>query len=235
MKFKNIIYISLLAPFIVSGNEVADYKAEYLFETGNFSVTGIRELKTDKKTNNARITFNARTNIVKLFFESTFSINNNTIISKKYIANVRALLIKRNQTIIYNNSDKKIISSGQNKWEISLSDDIPILDPLNAQVMMRMSVKDMLETKNFDSFKIALQDISNGAIEINEYRFNRMDIYKFDEKEYGSVVIQRVREQDSRVTEYHLVPDLGFLIMEVLDKGSEATQTLKLQKILSLG
>ena len=101
--------------------------------------------------------------------------------------------------------------------------------------MMRMSVKDMLETKNFGSFKIALQDISNGAIEINEYRFNRMDIYKFDEKEYGSVVIQRVREQDSRVTEYHLVPDLGFLIMEVLDKGSGATQTLKLQKILSLG
>ena len=49
------------------------------------------------------------------------------------------------------------------------------------------------------------------------------------------MVIKRVREQDSRVTEYHLVPELGFLILEVIDIGSEGTQILKLQNILSLG
>ena len=45
---KKIILFILLSPIFLNGNEVADYKAEYLFETGDFSVTGIRELITDK-------------------------------------------------------------------------------------------------------------------------------------------------------------------------------------------
>ena len=229
-----ILFI-LLSPISLNGDEVADYKAEYLFETGDFSVTGIRELITDEENEIARITFNAKTKIVKLFFESSFVINKGSIISKKYIANVRALLIKRNQSIIYDNINQNIKSSGQNKWDINYADDIDILDPLNAQVQMRLNVKGMHESKEYNSFEIALQDIRNGNIEVNTYKFSRNDIYTFNEKNYESIVIKRVRDQDSRITEYHIVPDLGYLIMEVLDTGAEATQTLKLQKILSLG
>ena len=232
---KRIILFILLSPISLNGDEVADYKAEYLFETGDFSVTGIRELITDEENEISRITFNAKTKIVKLFFESSFVINKGSIISKKYIANVRALLIKRNQSIIYDNINQNIKSSGQNKWDINYADDIDILDPLNAQVQMRLNVKDMHESKEYNSFEIALQDIRNGNIEINTYKFSRNDIYTFNEKNYESIVIKRVRDQDSRITEYHIVPDLGYLIMEVLDTGAEATQTLKLQKILSLG
>tara|TARA_X000001036_G_scaffold185670_1_gene175152 strand:- start:1349 stop:2056 length:708 start_codon:yes stop_codon:yes gene_type:complete len=232
---KRIILFILLSPISLNGDEVADYKAEYLFETGDFSVTGIRELITDEENEIARITFNAKTKIVKLFFESSFVINKGSIISKKYIANVRALLIKRNQSIIYDNINQNIKSSGQNKWDINYADDIDILDPLNAQVQMRLNVKDMHESKEYNSFEIALQDIRNGNIEVNTYKFSRNDIYTFNEKNYESIVIKRVRDQDSRITEYHLVPELGYLIMEVLDTGAEATQTLKLQKILSLG
>ena len=232
---KRIILFILLSPISLNGDEVADYKAEYLFETGDFSVTGIRELITDEENEIARITFNAKTKIVKLFFESSFVINKGSIISKKYIANVRALLIKRNQSIIYDNINQNIKSSGQNKWDINYADDIDILDPLNAQVQMRLNVKDMHESKEYNSFEIALQDIRNGNIEINTYKFSRNDIYTFNEKNYESIVIKRVRDQDSRITEYHLVPELGYLIMEVVDIGAEATQTLKLQKILSLG
>ena len=232
---KRIILFILLSPISLNGDEVADYKAEYLFETGDFSVTGIRELITDEENEIARITFNAKTKIVKLFFESSFVINKGSIISKKYIANVRALLIKRNQSIIYDNINQNIKSSGQNKWDINYADDIDILDPLNAQVQMRLNVKDMHESKEYNSFEIALQDIRNGNIEVNTYKFSRNDIYTFKEKNYESIVIKRVRDQDSRITEYHLVPELGYLIMEVLDTGAEATQTLKLQKILSLG
>mgnify|MGYP001206296412 FL=1 len=232
---KRIILFILLSPISLNGDEVADYKAEYLFETGDFSVTGIRELITDEENEIARITFNAKTKIVKLFFESSFVINKGSIISKKYIANVRALLIKRNQSIIYDNINQNIKSSGQNKWDINYADDIDILDPLNAQVQMRLNVKDMHESKEYNSFEIALQDIKNGNIEVNTYKFSRNDIYTFNEKNYESIVIKRVRDQDSRITEYHLVPELGYLIMEVLDTGAEATQTLKLQKILSLG
>ena len=232
---KRIILFILLSPISLNGDEVADYKAEYLFETGDFSVTGIRELITDEENEIARITFNAKTKIVKLFFESSFVIDKGSIISKKYIANVRALLIKRNQSIIYDNINQNIKSSGQNKWDINYADDIDILDPLNAQVQMRLNVKDMHESKEYNSFEIALQDIKNGNIEVNTYKFSRNDIYTFNEKNYESIVIKRVRDQDSRITEYHLVPELGYLIMEVLDTGAEATQTLKLQKILSLG
>ena len=232
---KRIILFILLSPISLNGNEVADYKAEYLFETGDFSVTGIRELITNEENEITRITFNAKTKIVKLFFESSFVINKGSIISKKYIANVRALLIKRNQSIIYDNINQNIKSSGQNKWDINYADDIDILDPLNAQVQMRLNVKDMHESKEYNSFEIALQDIRNGNIEINTYKFSRNDIYTFNEKNYESIVIKRVRDQDARITEYHLVPELGYLIMEVLDTGAEATQTLKLQKILSLG
>ena len=163
------------------------------------------------------------------------AINKGSIISKKYIANVRALLIKRNQSIIYDNINQNIKSSGQNKWDINYADGLNILDPLNAQVQMRLNVKDMVESKKFNSFEIALQDIRNGDIEINTYKFSRNDIYIFNEKSYESIVIKRVRDQDSRITEYHLVPELGYLIMEVIDTGAETTQTLKLQKILSLG
>ena len=232
---KRIILFILLSPISLNGDEVADYKAEYLFETGDFSVTGIRELITDEENEIARITFNAKTKIVKLFFESSFVKNKGSIVSKKYIANVRALLIKRNQSIIYDNINQNIKSSGQNKWDINYADDIDILDPLNAQVQMRLNVKDMHESKEYNSFEIALQDIRNGNIEINTYKFSRNDLYTFNEKNYESIVIKRVRDQDSRITEYHIVPDLGYLIMEVLDTGAEATQTLKLQKILSLG
>ena len=232
---KRIILFILLSPISLNEDEVADYKAEYLFETGDFSVTGIRELITDEENEIARITFNAKTKIVKLFFESSFVINKGSIVSKKYIANVRALLIKRNQSIIYDNINQNIKSSGQNKWDINYADDIDILDPLNAQVQMRLNVKDMYESKEYNSFEIALQDIRNGNIEVNTYKFSRNDIYTFNEKNYESIVIKRVRDQDSRITEYHLVPELGYLIMEVLDTGAEATQTLKLQKILSLG
>jgi len=232
---KRIILFILLSPISLNGDEVADYKAEYLFETGDFSVTGIRELITDEENEISRITFNAKTKIVKLFFESSFVINKGSVVSKKYIANVRALLIKRNQSIIYDNKNQNIKSSGQNKWDINYEDDIDILDPLNAQVQMRLNVKDMHESKLYNSFEIALQDIRNGNIEINTYKFSRNDIYTFNEKNYESIVIKRVRDQDSRITEYHLVPELGYLIMEVLDTGAEATQTLKLQKILSLG
>ena len=39
----------------------------------------------------------------------------------------------------------------------------------------------------------------------------------------------------STVTEYYLVPELGYLILEVIDKKESSTEKLKLQKILSLG
>ena len=100
---------------------------------------------------------------------------------------------------------------------------------------MRINVKKMVDSNDYSPFEIALQDIRDGDIEINTYKFSRNDNYVFDNATYDSIVIERVREQDSRVTEYYLVPELGFLIVEVIDKKEASTERLKLQKILSLG
>ena len=42
MKFKILLMLVLALPLFLKANEVQDYKAEYLFETDKFSVTGIR-------------------------------------------------------------------------------------------------------------------------------------------------------------------------------------------------
>ena len=214
-------------------NLIEAYKAEYLFENDKVSVTGIREFKTNN--GKASITFNAKTRIVKLFFESTFNVIDNQVFSEKYLVTIKALLIKRNYLIKYGKGNGVIESSGENEWEIAHKQDLRILDPLNAQIQMRINVKKMVDTNDFSPFEIALQDIRDGEIEINTYKFSRNDNYEFDSKTYNSIVIERVREQDSRITEYHLVPELGYLILEVIDKKESSTEKLKLQKILSLG
>ena len=233
MKFKILLMLILALPLFLKASEVQDYKAEYLFETDKFSVTGIRELKTNN--NKASITFDAKTKIVKLFFESTFDVINDQVFSEKYLVTIKALLIKRNYLIKYGKGNGVIESSGENEWEIAHKQDLRILDPLNAQIQMRINVKKMVDTNDFSPFEIALQDIRDGEIEINTYKFSRNDNYEFDSKTYNSIVIERVREQDSRITEYHLVPKLGYLILEVIDKKESSTEKLKLQKILSLG
>jgi hypothetical protein len=233
MRYKKFLIPFLAFPLLIKANEVQDYKAEYLFETDKFSVTGIRELKTNN--NKASITFNAKTKIVKLFFESTFDVINDQVISEKYLVTIKALLIRRNYLIKYGKDNGVIESSGENKWEIAHKQDLIILDPLNAQIQMRINVKKMVDLNNYSPFEIALQDIKDGEIEINTYKFSRKDLYEFNNKTYDSIIIERVRDQDSRVTEYYLVPELGYLILEVIDKKESSTERLKLQKILSLG
>ena len=131
--------------------------------------------------------------------------------------------------------NKTVESSDENAWKISYKEDLNILDPLNAQIQMRINVKKMVDLQDFKPFEILLQDIRNGKIEKNIYKFSRKDQYKFKDKLYDSIVIERVRDQDSRVTEYHLVPSLGYLILEVIDRKEDGIERLTLQKILSLG
>ena len=231
MKFKKVLTLIIALPLLVKANDVQDYKAEYLFETDKFSVTGVRELSTNN--DKASITFNAKTKIIKLFFESTFDVIDGQVFSEKYLVTLKALLIKRKYLIEYGNG--VIESSGENEWKITNKQDLKILDPLNAQIQMRINVKKMVDLNDYSSFEIVLQDIRDGDIEINTYKFSRNVEYIFGDETYDSIVIERVREQDSRVTEYYLVPKLGFLIVEVIDKKETNTERLKLQKILSLG
>ena len=68
MMFKINLLLILIIPGLLHAQEVMDYKAEYFFETDKFSVSGIRELKTTD--NQSSLTFNAKTKLLKLFFES---------------------------------------------------------------------------------------------------------------------------------------------------------------------
>ena len=97
MMFKINLLLILIIPGLLHAQEVMDYNAEYFFETDKFSVSGIRELKTTD--NQSSLTFNAKTKLLKLFFESSFDIRNNQVFSDKYSVKLKAFLIKRNYLI----------------------------------------------------------------------------------------------------------------------------------------
>ena len=89
MKFK--LLLATIFTLNLSSSVIPDYKAKYLFERDDFSVTGIRELKT-LDNNEYSFTFNARTLlVVSMDFKSNFIIENSKLLSKNY--NVKITLV----------------------------------------------------------------------------------------------------------------------------------------------
>ena len=129
---KNMRFKLLLATIFtlnLSSSIISDYKAKYLFERDDFSVTGIRELKS-LENNEYIFTFNARTLlIVSMDFKSNFIIENSMLLSKNYNVKIRPKSVKRDQNIKFDSENLIITSSGSNTWQTSLDKTIFPLDP----------------------------------------------------------------------------------------------------------
>ena len=129
---KNMRFKLLLATIFtlnLSSSIISDYKAKYLFERDDFSVTGIRELKS-LENNEYSFTFNARTLlIVSMDFKSNFIIENSMLLSKNYNVKIRPKSVKRDQNIKFDSENLIITSSGSNTWQTSLDKTIFPLDP----------------------------------------------------------------------------------------------------------
>jgi len=228
MKFK-IFFITIFT-LSLSSSVIPDYKAKYLFERDDFSLTGIRELKaTDEGSYSLK--FNARTMlVVSLDFESNFEIENSKLISKNYRVKIRPKSVDRDQRIIYDYENLKINSSGINSWEAKLDQMAFSVDPLNAQIQIRLNL-----INKMSEFYINLIEIKTGEIKKNFYTLDGEDICRLNGKNYNCVLLKRYRESDDRITTYYLIPELDYLFYRVVDEGPEGYQKLEIKELLSFG
>jgi hypothetical protein len=228
MKFK--IFFVTIFTLSLSSSVIPDYKAKYSFERGDFSVTGIRELKaTDEGSYSLK--FNARTMlVVSLDFESNFEIENSKLISKNYRVKIRPKSVDRDQRIIYDYENLKINSSGINSWEAKLDQMAFSADPLNAQIQIRLNL-----INKMSEFYINLIEIKTGEIKKNFYTLDGEDTCRLNGKNYNCVLLKRYRESDDRITTYYLIPELDYLFYRVVDESPEGYQKLEIKELLSFG
>ena len=227
-----IFRMLLLTIFTInlSSSVIPEYKAKYKFERGDFSITGIRELK---KSNNDDfiLKFNANTLlVVSMNFESIFEIKDSKIISKNYEVKIRPKSVNRDQKIFYDYDNLKIDSSGRNSWVASLDQTAFSSDPLNAQIQIRLNLMNGMK-----KFYINLIEMGTGEKQENLYELNGEETCTLKGKNYNCVILKRYRESDKRITTYHLIPELAYMFYKVIDESPDEYQKLELEELLSFG
>ena len=123
-----------------------------------------------------------------------------------------------------------IESTGREEWEEDLDTSGEILDPLNAQIKIRINLISGLE-----KFSINLLEIESGKVEENFYEVVGKEVFTFNEIDYECINLKRIRETDDRETIYYIAPDLNFMFLKIVDTGQDRNQTLEIIEILSLG
>ena len=214
----------------LSSSVIPEYKAKYVFERDDFSITGIRELK---KSNNDDFIFKFNANtllIVSMNFESIFEIKDSKIISKNYEVKIRPKSVDRDQRISYDYDNFKINSSGRNSWVASLDQTAFLTDPLNAQIQIRLNL-----ISGMKKFYINLIEMETGEIQENFYELDGEAICALQDKNYDCVILKRFRESDDRITTYYLIPELAYMFYKVIDESPEEYQKLELKELLSFG
>ena len=213
----------------LSSSVIPEYKAKYKFERGDFSITGIRELK--KSNNDLILKFNAnKLLVVSMNFESNFEIKDSKIISKNYEVKIKPKSVNRDQKIFYDYDNLKINSSGRNAWQAPLDQASFSSDPLNAQIQIRLNLMNGMK-----KFYINLIEMRTGEIQENLYELNGEETCTLRGKNYKCVILKRYRESDKRITTYHLIPELAYMFYKVIDESPDEYQKLELEELLSFG
>jgi hypothetical protein len=228
MKFK--LLLTTIFALNLSSSVIPGYKAKYLFERDDFSVTGIREL-TILDNNEYNFTFKARTFlVVSMDFQSNFFIENSKLLSKNYNVKIRPKSINRDQNIKFDSEELTITSSGVNTWKAPLDKTIFPADPLNAQIQIRLNLLNGME-----EFSINLIEMKTGEIKENFYSLDGKETCSLNNKEYSCVLLKRSRESEKRITTYYLIPDLDYMFYKVIDESPDEYQKLQLIDLLSFG
>ena len=227
MKYKKILFI-LIFTANISSNDVPFYSAKYKFESDEITITGVREFK---KNNDAyEMTFNASNLIASMNFSSEFQISNDKVYSKKYNITIKPKFLNRDQLINFDYTNNIIESSGEKKWKESIDLNKIILDPLNAQIMIRTFVK-----KGTKKFSLNIIDMRQGGSKKYFFKVKSVQDCIFNESTLTCHIVERVRDGSRRKVEYYLAEELGYMFIKILDKSPEATNKLELQEVLSLG
>ena len=226
MKF-NTCFLLLLC-YQLASLEIKEYEARYSYESDEISINGVR--KFEKVDDNFVLSFKARNMIAKMTFASTFSMINENITTKNYLIQVRPKFVNRDQEVNFNYDNLSIKSDGRDSWKSYIDKDLKPMDPLNAQIQIRLNL-----LNNMKEFSIKLVEIKNGAVEENLYKIVGEEICNLGTKEYECIILKRQRKKESRETLYYLAPELNFMFLKIIDTAPERTQKLELLEILSLG
>jgi|TARA_B100001093_G_scaffold8150_1_gene7896 hypothetical protein len=226
MKFKT--YFLILLCFQLASSEIKEYEARYSYESDEISINGIR--KFEKVDDNFVLSFKARNIIAKMTFVSTFSMINENITTKNYLIQVRPKFLNRDQELNFDHNSSSIKSDGRDSWESFINKDLKPMDPLNAQIQIRLNL-----LNNMKEFSINLVEIKNGAVEENFYKIVGKEICNLGASKYECIILKRQRKKESRETLYYLAPELDYMFLKIIDTAPERSQKLKLIEILSLG
>ena len=227
MNFKKICILFFIC-FYINSNEVSFYSAKYNFQSDDFSVTGVREFLTNE--NGHELKFNASNLIATLSFSSKFDLENEEVISKNYDINIKPKFLNRDQTVTFNNESKTVSSVGRNTWTSNIENSINLLDPLNAQIMIRSNI-----SKGIGSFELNIINMRKGGFE--QYLFNLIATEKceFDGKEYQCHIVERTNQDSKRVINYFIIKELGYIFLKITDEEEGVINKLELKELLSLG
>lgn len=225
MLYRLLLFISLMPLWAQA--EVTPFKAEFLFKGPVLTLTTVREMSVDN--NLGRFTFSGKNAIGNLKISSTFSINNDELESLDYEFRARAaLIINRKQQLVFG---ENITSTGDHDWVISKdSNSNKILDPLTAQLALASKI-----AQGKQEVTLFLPNLKNGEIESNEFMLVQAESLVIDGIEYECAVVQRIRENENRVTKYWFAKSLDYLLVKTVDVDDNGTVEMTMTKLLSFG
>ena len=227
MKYKKILF-TLIYTINISSNYIPFYSAKYKFESDEIKITGVREFK---KNNDAyEMTFNASNLIASMEISSEVQISKDKVYSKNYNIKIKPKFLNRDQSINFDYTNNIIESSGGKKWKESIDLNKIILDPLNAQIMIRTFVK-----KCIKKFSLNIIDMQQGGSKKYFFKVKSVEECIFNESTLSCHIVERVRDGSRRKVQYYLAEELEYMFIKILDKSPEATNKLELQEVLSLG
>ena len=225
MLYRLLFFVSFMPLFTHA--EVTPFKGEFLFKGPVLTLTTVREINIDN--NLGRFTFSGKNAIGNLKISSTFSINNDELESLDYEFRARAaLIINRKQNLVF---DENITSSGDHDWVIA-QDSVSnkILDPLTAQLALASKI-----AQGKEEVTLFLPNLKNGEIESNDFMLVQAESLIIDGIEYECAVVQRIRENDNRITRYWFAKSLDYLLIKTVDVDDNGTVEMTMTKLLSFG
>ena len=227
MKF-NLILLLLIAFNNIKADSINEYSAKYFYKSDEISIKGIRKLEI--RDGKYSLNFKAKNLLASMRVGSEFNINEGVLKTNSYSIRVKPSFVNRDQDIKFDYIANIIESTGREKWEEDLDTSGEILDPLNAQIKIRINLISGLE-----KFSINLLEIESGKVEENFYEVVGKEVFTFNEIDYECIKLKRIRETDDRETIYYIAPDLNFMFLKIVDTGQDRNQTLEIIEILSLG
>lgn len=208
---------------------IDDYKAEYRFKSNQIDIKGVRQLKIDEEGESS-LTFKAKSTLARLYFKTIFNIQADAVNTKSYEIEVKPSFVNRDQEILIDTNSNKMSSKGRDEWMLE-APQMPIVDPLNAQIQIRIMILSGLK-----EFKLNLLEIKDGSIESNDYKVtDENKVCNVGETQYSCIEVTRLRENEDRKTTYLMAKELDYMFVEIKDVNPKRTDILSLEKILSLG